>query len=80
MTADEFSAVQDAKWEHKTVADLPVQHDSGSCGVFVCMYAKQLLIGAEPAHTFSQKDIPAIRLQIAADLLGAYHDSSQEIA
>jgi len=59
-------------WNKVTVQELPEQHDGGSCGVFMCMYAKYLLAGSEPGHASSQANIPALRLQMAADLLEAY--------
>ena len=52
--------------------DLPQQHDGGSCGVFICQYAKQLLQGAKVQSAFSQQDIPELRLQMAIELLDAF--------
>lgn len=66
--------MQDPAWKQITVKALPEQHDEGSCGVFICMYAKRLVQGTDVGDTFAQKDIPSLRLQIAADLLTAYQD------
>ena len=58
--------------------DLPKQHDGGSCGVFVCQYAKQLLQGAKVQSAFSQQDIPELRLQMATELLDAFWQPNAE--
>ena len=64
--------LQATTWQQVTVRKLPKQHDRGSCGVFTCMYAKHLLAGLDLSQAFSQRDIPSLRLQMAADLLQAY--------
>ena len=67
--------MQDFAWQHVTVKELPKQLDQGSCGVFICMYAKKLIDGVALATAFCQEDIPALRLQMAADLLQAYQQN-----
>ena len=64
--------MQSIDWERVTVKTLPEQHDGGSCGVFMCMYAEHLLAGSDPSHAFSQSDIPGLRLHMAASLLHAF--------
>jgi sentrin-specific protease 1 len=49
------------------VVDAPRQKNGFDCGVFICQYVRQLALGLPV--TFSQRDIPGVRLRICSDLL-----------
>ena len=55
-----------AGW-NMVVVDAPRQKNGFDCGVFICQYVRQLALGLPV--TFSQRDIPGVRLRICSDLL-----------
>ncbi|KAJ3012673.1 hypothetical protein HKX48_006161 [Thoreauomyces humboldtii] len=50
------------------------QRDGGSCGVFLCLFAKAFVMGRTDARP-SQRDADAFRMKIACDLVGMLEGS-----
>ncbi|KAK9806875.1 hypothetical protein WJX72_005789 [[Myrmecia] bisecta] len=65
--ADKKHPLPIGQWQLRVVRKgVPQQRDSCSCGVFACVYAERLAFGQ--AFTFSQADMPALRLGLGADI------------
>ena len=55
------------EWYGVHCKDIPQQHNSYDCGVFVCMYGRCL--AADSHFSFDQEDMPNIRKHIALELM-----------
>ena len=58
----------DSEWSFRA-GKSPEQHNGYDCGVFVCTTAKMLLLGYEPAISYTGANMAGQRRRIAAELL-----------